>query len=62
MTAAELMEKLSRLPRDTEILICGHGCGDLDCRSYEEEPGVLVRVTDPDGAQKVMFVHPEEVR
>lgn len=59
MTAAELIEKLSRLDPETPILVGDSGCG---CCASRAEEGVLVRWTDHLGEVGVALMHPDEVR
>lgn len=60
MTAAELIEKLSKLDPETPILVNDPGCSG--CCSEADGEGVLVRWTDYQGKTDVVLMHPGEVR
>ena len=60
MTAAELIEKLSKLDPSTPILANDPGCSG--CCSEADEEGVLVRRDDLQGGVDVVLMHPNEVK
>lgn len=58
MKASEAIEKLSKLPPGTPILVDHPGCG---CCSYGYGEAVLVRETGGDGEPVYRFAHRDEV-
>jgi hypothetical protein len=56
MVISELIEKLSKLDPNAEVMVEKEGCGC--CEGYPEAPAVLMRRRS-DGA--ILVLHPEEV-